>query len=200
MIGIKKFKPSKDICVPVTLDVLHNMCRMVDCLGYSRYKTSLFQAMLALAFHGFLRPGEITGSDNNLQLSHCKLQSSSIKLTFFQFKHHTGPPYFIEINATGHQFCPLNLMLKYLNVRGSCEGPLFCFPPNLSVSYNQFYALVANFKTALQISGKLMLHSFRIGAATWAAMNGASDNVIKRMGRWSSDAFKAYIRIPSLVL
>ncbi len=201
MSGFKKLKPSKDIRVPVTLDLLHKMCNMISSLGYSGYKTALFQAMLVMAFHGFLRPGEITGSsNNNLQLSHCMLNAYSVKLTFFQFKHHTGPPYSVKIKATNDNFCPVLTMSKYLKLRGHVEGPLFCYPPNAPVSYAQFYMLVTQVKTALQIHGKLTPHSFRIGAATWAAMQGASDDVIKRMGRWSSDAFKGYIRIPSLVL
>jgi hypothetical protein len=43
-------------------------------------------------------------------------------------------------------------------------------------------------------------HSFRIGAATAAAIQGASDEDIQRMGRWKSQAFKRYIRIPVLQL
>ncbi len=200
MSGIKKLKPSKDVRVPVTLDLLHKMCIMIVSLGYSRYKIALYQAMLVMSFHGFLRPGEITGSDNNLQLCHCNISSSSVKLTFFKFKHHKGPPYIVKVKATGGQFCPVLLMHQYLKLRGNVEGPLFCFPLNLHVSYYHLYSLITYIKSALQIHGKLTPHSFRIGAATWAAMNGASDDAIKRMGRWSSDAFKGYIRIPTLKL
>ena len=40
-------------------------------------------------------------------------------------------------------------------------------------------------------------HSFRI-AATYAIEQGVSDDKIKHLGRWKSDAFKKYIRITSL--
>ena len=33
-------------------------------------------------------------------------------------------------------------------------------------------------------------HSFRIGAATWAAAQGSSELSIKQRGRWKSDAYK----------
>ena len=41
-------------------------------------------------------------------------------------------------------------------------------------------------------------HSFRIGAASYAADAGMSDSQIRALGRWKSDAFRKYIRIPSL--
>jgi hypothetical protein len=38
-------------------------------------------------------------------------------------------------------------------------------------------------------------HSFRIGAATFAAAQGYTSCQIKKMGRWNSNAFEKYIRI-----
>ena len=43
-------------------------------------------------------------------------------------------------------------------------------------------------------------HSFRIGAASWAAAKGFSDSQIRLLGRWKSNAFLKYIRTPSLDL
>ena len=43
-------------------------------------------------------------------------------------------------------------------------------------------------------------HSFRIGAATSAAMLGMSDAMIRNMGRWSSNTFKRYIRIDKVLI
>ena len=43
-------------------------------------------------------------------------------------------------------------------------------------------------------------HSFRIGAATTAASSGYSELQIQNMGRWCSNAFHKYIRIPALKL
>ena len=38
-------------------------------------------------------------------------------------------------------------------------------------------------------------HSFRIGAATSAFVNGKSEEEIKKLGRWTSKCFERYIRI-----
>ena len=44
---------------------------------------------------------------------------------------------------------------------------------------------------------KYKCHSFRIGAATTALLQGHSIDEIQRMGRWNSNAIRNYIRIPS---
>ncbi|SOV02995.1 uncharacterized protein UDID_18103 [Ustilago sp. UG-2017a] len=36
-------------------------------------------------------------------------------------------------------------------------------------------------------------HSFRRGAATWAAANGADADTIRALGRWRSDCFRRYV-------
>lgn len=43
-------------------------------------------------------------------------------------------------------------------------------------------------------------HSFRIGAASTAAAKGFTELQIQTMGRWNSNAFRKYIRIPTLQL
>lgn len=44
-----------------------------------------------------------------------------------------------------------------------------------------------------RIGAKFTGHSFRRGAATWAASVGCSESEIQAMGRWKSDCLKAYI-------
>ena len=39
-------------------------------------------------------------------------------------------------------------------------------------------------------------HCFRISASTTAAANGVGDATVQILGRWSSDSYKRYIRVP----
>ena len=97
-------------------------------------------------------------------------------------------------------FCPVSAIANYIAVRGQQSGPLFIRPGGHPVSKNVF---IENLDLSLAWAGlsytKYKGHSFRIGAATTAAMQGVSDEQIQRMGRWKSQAFKKYIRIPMLV-
>ena len=43
-------------------------------------------------------------------------------------------------------------------------------------------------------------HSFRIGAASSAAVPGLPEHFIQRMGRWTSECFKMYVRLDIQVL
>ena len=39
-------------------------------------------------------------------------------------------------------------------------------------------------------------HSFHIGVATTAIARGISESTVQTLGRWASDSFKRYVRIP----
>ena len=44
----------------------------------------------------------------------------------------------------------------------------------------------------------MLFHSFRIGAASFAAEQGLSDAQIRVLGCWKSNAFHKYIRVSTL--
>ena len=85
---------------------------------------------------------------------------------------------------------------NYVRYRGKSPGYLFVWPNGDPVSHTQFASTLnlclsfAGLSTTLYKS-----HSFRVGAATWAVSQGASDTQLREMGRWSSDAFKRYVRL-----
>ena len=60
------------------------------------------------------------------------------------------------------------------------------------------YFFQKNLKLLLKAGGldkeKFSAHSLRIGAASFWASLGLSEDVIKTLGRWTTDAVKRYIR------
>ena len=93
--------------------------------------------------------------------------------------------------------CPVSALLSYLVVRGLAPGPLFTWDNGKFLTRAHF---VEEVKKVLQLVGAdasdFNGHSFRIGAASTAAANGMEDSLIKTLGRWESDAYQRYIKIP----
>ena len=162
----------------------------------------MFTSMFLLAFHGFLRPGEISGKLHNITFDMCTIFNDSMQIDFSHFKHSAGVSAKILVPASFDKFCPRNALLKYISFRGCKPGYLFCDRHDMDkpVSYYKLSKIVRLIVKYLCINGVLTPHSFRIGAATWAARQGCSLEEIMRMGRWASDAVKNYIRIPSIQL
>jgi len=91
-----------------------------------------------------------------------------------------------------HDLCPVKAMQRYLVYRSRSPGPLFTFSDGRYLTRN---FLVAFLRMVLPNVNNINSHSFRIGGASAAMAAGASDALIRIMGRWSSDCYNRYIRI-----
>ena len=140
----------------------------------------------------------ILSIDNIAKLLNADNHVVSLKVTFLTYKHsYNQPPFLLVI---GHQslFCPIQFLLDYLNCRGNSPGPLFILG-GIPVPRRFFCGLLAMAINRCGLNpARYKGHSFRIGAASHAAERGMSDAQIRVLGRWKSNAFLRYIRIPSL--
>ncbi|MCP3933708.1 MAG: tyrosine-type recombinase/integrase [Bacteroidetes bacterium] len=87
-------------------------------------------------------------------------------------------------------------MLQYLDWRGTQKGFLFCQADGCPVTYHWYKKHFRQLVLAAKLDPELSTHSARIGAATFAAASGISEENIKRMGRWASSAVRKYIKLP----
>ena len=205
--GAAKLRPSCDQRAPVTKVILHDLVRSAPHISICYYNGVLISAMYLLAFHAFLRIGEIAVTSTAqsscvLQLNQISLSSDKCTVVFHSYKHYQGPPVYLVIPAhADSSFCPIKAVRAYLAVRRNAPGPLFIFPGGAPVTKTFFGDQLKKSLAWAGLSSECYKgHSFRIGAATTAAMQGISDEEIQRMGRWKSQAFKKYIRIPMLQL
>ena len=103
----------------------------------------------------------------------------------------------VYVGATRKAVCQVDALLRYLEVRSSTAGPLFIHTDGIPLTRA---SLVSRLKQALCQVGiqpdAFNGHSFRIGAATTAAQRGMEDSLIQTLGRWKSDAYKLYIKLP----
>ena len=166
--------------------------------------------MFALAFFAALRVGEMTitagkSSTNLLLLKQVFFLKDSadaivgIKLSMRNCKHSDISRPTDIIVYKDKPVCAVTLLLDYLNARGRNAGSLFCWPNNTAITRSYFAQCLSQALIFSGLDTKLYKsHSFRIGAASWAAAKGMSDAQIRTFGRWKSTASLRYIRTPTL--
>lgn len=204
--GCKRGNKRKDGRLPITWALL---CRLIPSLHHvcsSLYEVRLFQAAFLIAFFGFLRVGEFTvGSkvwDDGRALTLQDIQfggglrRSLLVCIRYSKTDQYGSASTLEIQGNGiRDGCPVVAMDKYLQMRPRKEGPLFCHANGCPLTRYQFQAVLAKALTSSgAVPSEYGTHSFRIGAATTAALNGFAPDKIKEMGRWRSEAYKLYVR------
>ena len=95
-------------------------------------------------------------------------------------------------------FCPVAAMVNYLQnvTHSSPKAPLFIRPGNLPFTRSFVVEQLQSLALGAGLPGNFSGHSFRKGAATWAAQHGLPEETIKALGRWKSDAVQRYITQP----
>ena len=170
-------------------------------------------AAVCAGFFGFLRTGEFTtpttgayDPDVHLNFSDIALDShSDPSLLRLRIKQSKTDPFRqgvdIFLGRTGTSIRPVQAIVRYIAVRSQSPGPLFIRSDGSPLTRG---FLVSQMQAVLRSIGldesKYNGHSFRIGAAATAAQMGLQDSLIQTLGRWRSDAYKTYLKIPRLQL
>ena len=205
--GYGKLDKRIDCRLPITVPILHKILALDSALSLSRYELCLFRAMCSLAFHAFLRVGEMAVTNNSntailsitdvAKLVNAANQTVSLKVTFRDYKHSYNKLPFSIVIKRQTLFCPVEFLLDYLQQRGTSSGSLFLLN-GMPVRRGYFCDILAR---AIRLCGlnptRYKGHSFRIGAASDAAEKRMSDAQIRVFGRWKSNAFMRYIRLQS---
>ena len=104
-----------------------------------------------------------------------------------------GPASFL--GSINKDICPTQALKRYLMNRPPGQGALFLSQDGSPCSRDHFVHAVHHTLSKAGLNPLLYAgHSFRIGAATTAAAAGIPPHTIKRLGRWSSDAYTLYVR------
>ena len=170
---------------------------------------TLIWAICSLAFFGFFHLGELlVESAEHYHQSSCISwgdmavdSTSSPSMVRVHLKRskcdHLGKGVDTIVGCTGSPICPVTAVLEYIRVRQGKPGPFFVGRMEEPVTKTW---LVQQVRQVLQSLGfpqeDYAGHSFRIGAATSAAMVGIEDSTIQALGRWQNAAFLQYIRMP----
>jgi len=202
--GMQKSKATASTRLPITANLLSNILRVLPVTCTNMYESSLFTAAFTTAFFGFLRVGELTVTSPFLRERVVSIDdvlldrpTGSLHLRIRGSKtDQDGQGHVIKMHKTGKPLCPILSFEQFIIRRPNLQGPLFCHLNGTPVTRTQFSLVLKKALSSLQIDyGKYNTHSFRIGAATTAAMVGYTTEEIMAAGRWKSKAVESYVKI-----
>ena len=112
-----------------------------------------------------------------------------------------------KLNSSSN-LCPFTSLKKYVNkqcklfvFKNAPTDPLILTESGDALSRSNFLFHVKQILNRLGLdSTQFQGHLFRIGAGTAACTARLEDQLIKTLGRWSSDCYSTYIRTPEHVI
>ena len=112
-----KLRKQFDLRMPIDKPMLSKLLGALDFTVSGKHHRALYKAMFWLAFHAFLRIGEMTVQSANatnpnlLQWKQLEIKDTSLTVTFIHFKHSKGKPLTLTIKGTtSPQDCRLQIM------------------------------------------------------------------------------------------
>ncbi|XP_038064538.1 uncharacterized protein LOC119739488 isoform X1 [Patiria miniata] len=196
---------------PITAELLEKICNILRAITSSNLEAALFCAAFSLAFFVFFRVGELTtasksaGHERTLNFQDVWFASNDhsvlvVRLRFSKTDQR-GDSVELRFHRDYHSpTCPVNMVSSYLLLRPHFAGPFFVHVDGTPLTTYQFSQMLRKSLVALGLPPQgFSPHSFRIGAATSAALNGTPVPQIQLLGRWKSQAVNLYIR-PDKVL
>ena len=197
--------------LPITLQALKALkSALHNSPQFSYHDKRMLRAAFVVAFYGFLRAGEpcsksVTSFDPDPTLLWSDVTTTT-KAVMLHIRASKTDPFrhgcTITIGATATSTCPLNAVQHYRAIhQHQPSSPAFTFQDGSLLTRQHLTVLL---RELLLLAGldpeKYASHSFRIGAATTAAAAGLPEWQIQAMGRWTSDCYSRYIRIPQSTL
>ena len=169
---------------------------------FSDRDKAMWHSLNVIAFFGLLRISEFTCPskqfDSAVHLTHRDISfRADSNIMYVTIKASKTDPFrsgvVVRVAAiSNHPLCPVSAMKAYLGARGPIVGPLYLFSDGSFVTRKH---VVAFLHMSLPGVSNINTHSFRIGGASAASSAGASDSMVRAMGRWSSDCFHRYFHI-----
>ena len=170
--------------------------------SYAPRDALMLWAALTSAFFGLLRSSEFTAPSassaipSTLMYHHISFSSSSRAACLFLPMSKTDPfGSGARVWLYEHQSpcCPVAALVTYYCHHPTRRGPFFTFQDGGFLTRSHVASLLT---VTFPSQPTLNTHSFRIGGASALAAAGVPDYIIQSLGRWTSDSFLRYIRLP----
>ena len=206
MQGFARSAPSKDARYPITLQRLRKIVEILPLICNNSFEAMLFKTSFVLAFFGFFRVSELLGQNMSLKGARPAVQVNDVKVEAKKMtvqlhgskcdQTKKGETVCLKREYLHTDVCPVIATSEFLKVRPKSTKSFLVHMNGKQLTQYQFQAILK--KAAKHLDWPVQnysAHSFRIGAATSAAMNGDSIETIMKKGRWRSAAANNYVRL-----
>lgn len=198
--------------LPISPAILDKLLQTVlEDHSMKKHDRFLYASVISIAYFGCLRAGELCypssrhfSTEKHLTLNDLQIVDSTIELTIKQSKtDQQGKGFKVVIGQSNQMTCPVKLTTKFLQYRCHAQktDALFRYRDGSLLTRPKLQKMLRNALSANKLPPEMFgTHSLRIGSATAAAEAGIPTDIIKAMGRWSSDCYRRYTRAPHKTL
>lgn len=179
------------------------ICHLIACLDTAHrthdYDDLLFATIMSCCFYGCHRSGELVLKGKKDVDWRKIIKRSSLHFSKgyagYRLPYHKTDPFYrgTDILFSSQEFAdPVALLREYACARDTLHGarrPLFLRKDGSHPTRAWFDSKLFSF-----VDRSFGGHSLRAGGATYYAALGLSESIIMALGRWSSSAWKIYIR------
>ena len=133
--GVTAKHREPDIHLPITREILRQICSALACLVHDPYSVIMYTSILTLAFNGLLKLEEFTYSLHMVRVEYVWFQNGDMVMYFPLSKTHQFP--FCQQVRVSLQpaLCPVSCLLRYLHIRPVQPGALLINQFNIPVQY-----------------------------------------------------------------
>ena len=189
---------------PITLPLLKTIHTFLTKSTYCHTDKLMIWAAVTTAYFAFLRSSEYTSSHINKFDPATTLCFHNItkNAPFFiiNIKASKTDPFRqgcnIKLAPSRSQICPVAALSAFIISHPTKTGPMFTYADGTYLTRRRLNNLLRTIFPK-KPNEPISTHSLRIGAATTAAAAGLPKWLIQQLGRWNSDCFRTYIRIPN---
>ena len=202
--------------LPVTLNVMKLLKSEIKRTDRSQVDKALLWAVCTIAFNGCLRIHELLARKEtefdpeftllNRDIIMKQIIVSKTETTVLQIRlkspkeDRIGKDKIIHIYQSNGIICPIKAYRRWDKLRAdrNPSTPVFRMGNGRCLTGRRFNKFLKEFlgKHIDYRQGKITSHSFRAGMATLLGQIGFSDEDIMAIGRWSSDSFERYLKLP----
>jgi hypothetical protein len=199
--------------LPMTMNMMKLLKEKIRTWHAPMERKLLIWAVSTISFHGAFRSKELLcrletefdpdfdmlADDLNVKAAPGEnLRYLAVKLKCPK-ENKTGKAVVVEVFESGGAICPVKAFTRWASMSKPEKGyPLFRDEQGTPLTGRKFNITLRELLESHvnYEKGKFTSHSFRIGLASTLGARGFSDHDIKEAGRWSSNAFEIYMKLP----